>query len=106
MAATTASDPSGVEYYFEETSGNPGGTDSGWQDSVNYTDSGLNADTEYRYRVKARDKSTDQNETSWSSTSSATTDLDNDPPNPAPMMGDGAARTRNQLRFDGGDNGV
>ena len=76
MAATTASDPSGVEYYFEETSGNPGGTDSGWQDSVNYTDSGLNAGTEYSYRVKARDKSADQKETSWSSTSTATTDPD------------------------------
>ena len=30
----------------------------------------------------------------------------NDPPNPDPMLGDGAARGRNQLRFDGGDNGV
>jgi hypothetical protein len=25
MTAATASDPSGVEYFFEETSGNPGG---------------------------------------------------------------------------------
>ncbi|MHC4187137.1 MAG: hypothetical protein ACYSRQ_02990, partial [Planctomycetota bacterium] len=30
MTATTASDPSGVEYYFDETTGNPGGNDSGW----------------------------------------------------------------------------
>ncbi|MHC4280149.1 MAG: hypothetical protein ACYSUJ_08355 [Planctomycetota bacterium] len=29
MTAVTASDPSGVEYYFDETTGNPGGTDSG-----------------------------------------------------------------------------
>jgi hypothetical protein len=74
MVASTATDPSGVEYYFEETSGNPGGTDSAWQTSPNYTDSGLSADTEYSYRVKARDKSADQNETNWSSTLSATSD--------------------------------
>jgi hypothetical protein len=41
MTATTASDISGVEYYFTETSGNPGGSDSGWQDSPVYTDGGL-----------------------------------------------------------------
>jgi len=34
MTATAATDPSGVEYYFEETSGNPGGSDSGWRDSA------------------------------------------------------------------------
>jgi autotransporter-associated beta strand protein len=33
MTATTATDGSGVEYFFDETSGNPGGTDSGWQNS-------------------------------------------------------------------------
>ena len=41
MTATTATDPSGVEYYFEETSGNPGATDSGWQAGKNYTETGL-----------------------------------------------------------------
>jgi hypothetical protein len=45
MTATTASDPSGVEYNFDETSGNPGGTDSGWQDSTSYADTGLNSGT-------------------------------------------------------------
>ncbi|MHC4213299.1 MAG: hypothetical protein ACYSWP_08010, partial [Planctomycetota bacterium] len=31
MTATTGSDPSGpVQYFFDETSGNPGATDSGW----------------------------------------------------------------------------
>jgi len=72
MTATTATDPSGVEYYFGETSGSPGGTDSGWQDSPSYTDTGLQEGTQYSYRVKARDKSPNQNETGWSSTESAT----------------------------------
>ena len=73
MTATAATDPSGVEYYFDETSGNPGGTDSGWQDSATYTDDGLSADTQYCYRVQARDKSAGQNATGWSSTNCATT---------------------------------
>ena len=73
MTATAATDPNGVEYYFDETSGNPGATDSGWQDSPTYTDSGLQEATEYCYQVKARDKSPDQNETSWSSTACAIT---------------------------------
>ncbi|MHC4649085.1 MAG: hypothetical protein ACYTBJ_26845, partial [Planctomycetota bacterium] len=36
MVATTATDVSGVEYYFDCTAG--GGQDSGWQDSTTYTD--------------------------------------------------------------------
>jgi photosystem II stability/assembly factor-like uncharacterized protein/Tfp pilus assembly protein PilX len=72
MTATTATDPSGVEYYFECTSG--GGNDSGWQDSPTYVDTGLTPATSYTYRVKARDKSSNQNETGWSSEESATTD--------------------------------
>jgi len=75
MTATAATDPSGVEYYFEETSGNPGGTDSGWQAGRIYTDSGLSENTAYCYRVKARDGSANQNETAWSSGSCATTPL-------------------------------
>ena len=71
MTATTASDPSGVEYYFECTAG--GGNDSGWQDSTTYVDTGLSPDTLYTYRVKARDKSANQNETGWSTEASATT---------------------------------
>jgi hypothetical protein len=56
MTATTGTDPSGpVEYYFDETSGNPGGTDSGWQTSPSYTDSGLDSDTQYTYTVQMRD---------------------------------------------------
>ncbi|MGD8961132.1 MAG: hypothetical protein PVH43_01385 [Desulfobacterales bacterium] len=71
MTATTASDPSGVEYYFECTAG--GGNDSGWQDSATYADTGLSPATSYTYRVEARDKSANQNETGWSAEASATT---------------------------------
>ena len=86
MTATTATDPSGVSYYFDETTGNPGGTDSGWQASESYTDSGLNASTQYCYEVKARDNSANQNETAASSNQCATTDApDTTPPTPDPM---------------------
>ncbi len=71
MTATTASDASGVEYYFACVAG--GGHDSGWQDSATYEDTGLSPNTQYTYRVKARDKSTNQNETAWSSSASAIT---------------------------------
>lgn len=69
MTAGTASDPSGVEYYFECTAG--GGHDSGWQDSSTYIDTGLSAGMEYTYRVQARDKSPAQNVGGWSSEASA-----------------------------------
>ena len=56
MTATTGSDASGtVEYYFDETSGNPGGTDSDWQSSPSYTDSDLNPASQYTYTVTIRD---------------------------------------------------
>lgn len=71
MAATVASDPSGVEYYFECVSG--GGNDSGWQDSNEYEDTGLAAETIYTYRVRTRDKSYSQNTTGWSGALPATT---------------------------------
>ena len=74
MTATTASDPYGVQYSFTETSGNPGGTSSGWQDSPTYTDTGLTPSTTYTYTVKARDKSLAHNETAASTPASATTD--------------------------------
>jgi len=73
MTATTATDVSGVEYYFDETTGHSGGSDSGWQDSTTYTDTGLAPGTTYTYQVKARDKSANQNETAYSTTQSATT---------------------------------
>jgi hypothetical protein len=73
MTATAASDVSGVEYFFTETSGNPGGDDSGWQDSPVYSDTGLSAGTAYTYTVKARDKSNARNATADSDPASATT---------------------------------
>jgi len=79
MTATTASDPSGVEYFFDETSGNPGGTDSGWQDSPTYTDIGLNASTQYTYTVTARDKAVAMNSTVTSASASATTSAVSNP---------------------------
>ena len=85
MTATTATDASGVEYYFDCTAG--GGNDSGWQDSTTYEDTGLSASTQYSYQVKARDKSSNQNETTYSTLKSATTDAtpDTTPPSPDPM---------------------
>jgi hypothetical protein len=71
MTATTASDGSGVEYFFECTAG--GGNSSGWQSSPTYTDTGLSVLTSYSYRVQARDLSPAQNPTGFSATASATT---------------------------------
>ncbi|MEN8126949.1 MAG: DNRLRE domain-containing protein [Planctomycetota bacterium] len=83
MTAATATDPSGVEYYFTCTAG--GGNDSIWQDSTTYEDTGLSPDTQYTYTVTARDKSVNQNATAASTPASATTDTaDIDPPTPNP----------------------
>jgi len=71
MTATTASDTSGVQYYFACVSG--GGHDSGWLDTPIYTDTGLQPNTEYSYQVKARDKSANLNETACSDIASALT---------------------------------
>jgi hypothetical protein len=46
MTATTGTDENGpVEYYFTETTGIPGGSDSGWQTNPSYTDTDLDPDT-------------------------------------------------------------
>ena len=85
MTASTANDPSvPVQYSFEETSGNPGGTSSGWQTSSSYTDGGLSPSTTYSYRVQARDSAL--NVGGYSSTLSATTPTGADvtPPTPNP----------------------
>lgn len=50
-----------VEYRFTETSGNPGGTTSGWQTSPTYTDTGLAPNTSCTFTVQTRDA----NSTSW-----------------------------------------
>jgi M6 family metalloprotease-like protein len=71
MTASTATDVSGVEYFFQNT------TDmnhsSGWQDGAVWTDTGLASNTTYSYVVAARDKSVTRNQTAWSAPSSATT---------------------------------
>lgn len=63
--ATEAFDPSGVEYYFEESSGNPGGHDSGWITNQHLYLNPLQAETTYQFRVRARDAY--GNMTNWSS---------------------------------------
>ena len=76
MTAQVATDPEGngpVEYNFEETSGNPGGSDSGWQTSTSYTDTGLTPGTQYSYTVRTRDAL--NNTSSPSAASNATTPL-------------------------------
>jgi len=91
MIATIAYDVSGVEYYFDcNNVDRPEGHDSGWQQSPAYTDTDLNPDTEYCYRVRARDRSSSANETAWSEYFCARTEEppDTDPPEPNPMQFD------------------
>jgi len=90
LVATTATDESGVDYYFEFTAsdGNDG-HDSGWQDSPIYEDTGLDPFTTYTYRVIARDKwdPPNQNYGFWSDEASATTPEGEPPlPNPAQWL--------------------
>ena len=82
MTAATATDESGVQYLFQETSGNLGGMNSDWQDGPTYTNADLCPGLTYTYRVKARDRSPNANETAYSSPASATTVpmLQNDTP--------------------------
>jgi hypothetical protein len=72
MTATAASDVAGVEYFFTETSGNPGGDNSSWQGSPTYEDTGLTTGMVYTYTVTARDLSSNQNTTGPSDPESAT----------------------------------
>ena len=71
MIATTATDPSGVQYYFANTTIT--GHDSGWQAGTSYTDSGLAPGTLYTYTLTAEDQSPNYNQTAASSPASATT---------------------------------
>ena len=64
-----------VSFYFSETSGNPGGADSGWQTSNTYTNTGLSAGTQYTYTVKMRDGDVPPTEGPESSAAVATTDV-------------------------------
>ena len=71
MAATNASDPNGVQYYFTCTSG--GGHNSGWQNGAAYTDNGLLPNTTCTYTVKTRDSSSNANQGGFSAPAAATT---------------------------------
>ncbi len=75
MTATTAvTAVSPVTYMFECTSATPGGTSSFWQNSTGYTDTGLDANTLYSYKVAARDATLPTpNVTAFSAVSSAAT---------------------------------
>ena len=80
MVATVASDPSTPIYYefdfFTSPSGGSGGTDSGWQTSTSYTDSGLEPNHRYSYRVRAKDSATTPNVTAYSIFSDEYTDIE------------------------------
>ena len=77
MTASVATDVSTppVQYYFDETSGNAGGTDSGWTTSRTYTNSQLSPGIEYTYRVLARDSAAVPNQTTPSSPVNVTTPI-------------------------------
>ncbi|UCG57839.1 MAG: right-handed parallel beta-helix repeat-containing protein [Phycisphaerales bacterium] len=84
MVATTASDDSAVEYYFECTS-NPAHS-SNWQDSPVYEATSL-AKGIYKFVVSARDKSPKQNTTAQSA--EVTVDLQAPTPDPMKWASDG-----------------
>jgi len=86
MTATTASDASGVEYYFANLTITDLSHDSGWQSSPTFMDTGLNPSTTYTYCMAARDRSINHNITAPSEERSATTLVaDTTPPTPDPM---------------------
>ena len=64
MTAQTASDASGVEYYFHCVSG--GGPDSAWQAGTTFVTPSALPDGTYIYQYKVRDKSTRNNESTYS----------------------------------------
>lgn len=66
IASTATDDVTDIEYFFNETSGWPGGEDSGWQSSPYYMDDGLTAQRIYTYTVQVRDKATVANLTTAS----------------------------------------
>ncbi|MHC4529734.1 MAG: hypothetical protein ACYS29_17825 [Planctomycetota bacterium] len=85
MTATTGSDASPpVEYFFDETSGNPGGTDSGWVTNPVYNDTGLQASTTYTYTVQMRDSLANTGTASVPANATTNPTPDTDPPTPDP----------------------
>jgi hypothetical protein len=100
MMANTASDDAGVAYLFTETSGNPGGDNSGWQGSPTYEDTGLTTGMQYTYTVAARDLSSNQNATTASAGASATAQTPIVPPTIT------APTSRHIVQRSAGDIGV
>ena len=108
MTASTGSDATGpVWYYFDETSGNPGATDSGWVTDPVYTDSDLDASTQYTYTVQMRDSVTPTpNVGTVSSPENATTDpAPAIPAAPSNLSATAISKTRIDLSWtDNADN--
>ncbi len=86
MTAATAFDADSppTQYLFDFTVGGAGGTDSLWQASTLYIDSGLSPNTLYAYQVKARDSAQPPNETAFSAAAAVHTLADVPP---APTLG-------------------
>lgn len=78
MVATTASDTQSppTYYHFDFVAGGSGGTTSYWQLDTNYTDFGLQANTEYTYQVRARDSAIPWNETAPSAPKTTATGIE------------------------------
>jgi Fibronectin type III domain len=104
MVATTASDPdTPITYRFnfvDSPTEGSGGTDSAWQSSTSYIDSGLEPNQQYGYQVQAKDSQ--NNTTGYSSTLYAYT-LANIPgyPSEGPFL----IVTENSIRVDWTANG-
>ena len=82
MRAQTATDRSGVEYYFECV--NNVSINSGWEPNTVYSFTTLSPGTTYGFHFKARDKSAQHNQTDWSTTASTTTASGTDNLSPVP----------------------
>lgn len=92
----TDTDSPPTQYYFGYSAcgganDGTGGTDSGWQSSASYTDTGLDANKCYGFLIKARDSASPANVTSTSTTATTTYTLANVPS--APTIASAAATT-------------
>ncbi|MBN2128161.1 MAG: hypothetical protein JW741_01645, partial [Sedimentisphaerales bacterium] len=83
MTAVQASDPSAVQYFFSNIT-DPS-HNSGWIWTNSYTDTALDLDRTYSYRILTRDLSESLHTTSWSSVESVYLTPDTTPPAPDPM---------------------